>query len=83
MEIETTIRELSPQLQQKIGKPLETKVWVIVEDAKGRTEHSDSLQKDKSKFPFLESEVWDDPNAPTDGALNHDKYIYDLDPHGR
>lgn len=50
MEIETTVNELSPRLQQQIGKPLTSKIRIIIEEPKSDQNLSDIKSSKWAKF---------------------------------
>lgn len=66
----TTIKELPDKIKSLDISP-ETSVKVTIEEI-----NAASHENRESKYLFLNDDVWDGEDTPTDLADNHDKYLY-------
>lgn len=79
MEIQSTFKELPEKIRHLDLSP-EASVRVVISEIKiARQKHKRALY-----LPFLDGELWDGEDTPTDLSANVDYYLYDLDdPHGK
>lgn len=73
---DTTIQELPDRIKSLNISP-ETHIRVIIEKIKEKATIKISDEGKIPKFLFLNDDLWDGENTPTDLAENHDYYLYD------
>lgn len=78
MEIETTIKDL-PKKVQFLNLAPDTPIKIIISESRKETEASIAKKRKgkASKYLFLNDDVWDGENTPSDLSTNVDKYLYD------
>jgi len=72
----TTIQELPDKIKLLNISP-ETPIRVIIEKIKEKDSMIIMDKRNSSNFLFLNDDLWDGENTPTDLAENHDHYLYD------
>lgn len=73
--VNTTIQELPEKLRSLNISP-ETHIRVIIEEIKEKDAPKVLSKKKHPKFQFINEDIWDKKNTPTDLSENHDKYLY-------
>ena len=73
--VNTTIQELPEKIRSLNISP-ETHIRVIIEEIKEKDGSEILSKKKRSKFQFINDDMWDNKNTPTDLSENHDKYLY-------
>ena len=82
MQFQTTVKEFSKKVRT-LGLAPDAELKIIVRESHLKTDNLKKTHK-KPYLPFLDGEVWEGKDPPTDLAENHDHYLYDLDnPHGK
>lgn len=82
MEIQTTIREFSETIRN-MNIPLDTAIRVIIDESEKNIRKVGAKDGKKNRLPFLDDDIWDDENGPSDISENIDSYLYDSDaPYG-
>ncbi len=74
----TSVNNLIDQLKL-LNLPENLLIRVIIKRVKPQIEDDLSVQTEgkSARYLFLNDNVWDGDNTPTDLAENHDKYLYD------
>ena len=72
----TTIQELPNKIKLLNISP-GTPIRVIIEKINETGPMASMDKRNNSNFLFLNDDLWDGENTPTDLAENHDHYLYD------